>query len=101
MLVPRVAVPSDTAVVSAYLTSIRVPIEGVLNSSALRPGLPIEKGASVGYVQNSRATDQRLLDLAAMRVNSSDSARAIHSQLTELAAQKQSLLGRLADSKAA
>jgi multidrug resistance efflux pump len=101
LLLPRLAVTSDTAVVSAYLTSIRVPIEGTLNSSALTPGLAIEKGAAVGYVQNSRATDQRLLDLAAMRVNSSDSARAIHSQLSELAAQKQNLLGRLAESKAA
>lgn len=101
LLLPRLAVTSDTAVVSAYLTSIRVPIEGTLNSSGLTPGVAIEKGAAVGYVQNSRATDQRLLDLAATRVNSSDSARAIHSQLTELAAQKQNLLGRLAESKAA
>jgi multidrug resistance efflux pump len=101
MLLPHLAVTSDTAVVSAYLTSIRVPIEGVLNSSALTPGLSLEKGAAVGSVQNSRAADQRLLDLAAMRVNSADSAQAIHAQLTELAAQKQSLLARLADSKAA
>ena len=101
MLLPRVAITSDSAVVSAYLTCIRVPIEGVLNGSALAPGLHLDKGAPVGYVQNSRANDQRLLDLVAMRVNSTDSARAIHSQLSELAGQKQTLLARLADSNKA
>src|SRR5690242_12162700 len=33
MLLPRVAITSDSAVVSAYLTCIRVPIEGILNGS--------------------------------------------------------------------
>jgi multidrug resistance efflux pump len=101
MLLPRVAITSDSAVVSAYLTCIRVPIEGILNGSALSPGLQLEKGAPVGYVQNSRANDQRLLDLVAMRVNSTDSARAIHSQLVELAGQKQALLSRLRESNKA
>lgn len=101
MLLPRVAITADAAVVSAYLTSIRVPIEGILSGSDLAPGLHLDKGASVGYVQNSRANDQRLLDLAAMRVNSADSARAIHSQISELAGQKQALIARLAESNRA
>ena len=56
-------VVSDNAVVSAYLTSLRTPIEGYISSGRAVVGAEIHGGDILAVISNQRVDDQHLADL--------------------------------------
>lgn len=56
-------VVSDNAVVSAYLTSLRAPIDGYVSGGRTQVGSEIHRGDILATVTNPRVDDQRLTDL--------------------------------------
>jgi multidrug resistance efflux pump len=56
-------VVSDNAVVSAYVVSLRTPIEGYVSGSPTQVGSEIGRGDVLATVINPRVDDQRLADL--------------------------------------
>jgi multidrug resistance efflux pump len=56
-------VVSDNAVVSAYVTSLRAPIEGYVSGGRIQVGAEIGQGDILATVTNPRVDDQRLADL--------------------------------------
>src|SRR5947208_13310121 len=84
MAVPHLVVTTDNAVVSAYLASVRVPIEGTLSGPALSPGSRIEKGSAIAHIENSRTTDDNAGPLSTIRFNCTWCERAIEEQISAL-----------------
>jgi len=60
----RNCVSAEGAVVSAYVTSVRVPITGELTGLHAVPGEHIEANALLARVTNPRASEDRLVSLA-------------------------------------
>lgn len=56
-------VVSDNAVVSAYLTSLRTPIEGYISGGRAVVGAEIHGGDILAVISNQRVDDQHLADL--------------------------------------
>ncbi len=56
-------VVSDNAVVSAYVTSLRTPIEGFVSAGHTQVGSEIGRGEVLATVTNPRVDDQRLASL--------------------------------------
>src|SRR3954470_2408121 len=56
-------VVSDNAVVSAYITSLRAPIEGFVSAGRNQVGSEIGRGEILATVANPRVDDQRLTAL--------------------------------------
>jgi multidrug resistance efflux pump len=56
-------VVTDNAVVSAYVTSLRAPIEGFVSASHTQVGSEIGRGEILATVTNPRVDDQRLATL--------------------------------------
>jgi multidrug resistance efflux pump len=56
-------VVSDNAVVSAYVTSLRAPIEGYVSAGSAQVGAEIARGDVLATVTNPRVDDQHLTDL--------------------------------------
>ncbi len=54
---------SDNAVVSAYVTSLRAPIEGYVSASRIPVGAAIDRGVVLATVSNPRVDDQLLTQL--------------------------------------
>lgn len=89
-------VQSDNAVVTAYLSSVRVPIEGTLKSFHVQTGARVEAGQRLGEVENTRANAERIQDLDVAKEEASGQASAIDKQMTALEAQRQRLMSRAA-----
>ena len=64
MFSARNSVSAEGAVVSAYVTSVRVPIAGELTGLHAVPGEHVEANALLATVTNPRASEDRLLSLA-------------------------------------
>ena len=63
MLSERGYVVSENAVVSAYVTSLRMPIEGFISDINAGVGTSVEQGGALARVQNPRVDDQLLFNL--------------------------------------
>lgn len=59
----NIIVSSNNAIVSAYIFSVRSPINGYVNGLQTRVGEPVSAGKVLAYVVNPRVDDQRLVDL--------------------------------------
>ena len=75
-------VTSNTAVVSGYVTSIRVPIDGTLDLSRLRTGTEVRQGQLLASVDNALFDQHHLYDLAEQRNVAATAARAAAEQST-------------------
>lgn len=87
---------SDNAVVTAYLSSVRVPIEGTLMSFHAQAGARVEMGEHLGDIENTRANQERIQDLEVARREASGQASAIDKQMMTLEAERRRLIGRAA-----
>jgi multidrug resistance efflux pump len=58
-------IATDNAVISAYVVSIRTPIDGYVSGATRRIGSEIHRGDVIATVNNPRIDDQRLADLRA------------------------------------
>ena len=87
-------VQSDNAVVTAYLSSVRVPIEGTLQSFQAQTGAPIRIGERLGEIENARANAERIQDLSVAKLEASGQASAIDGQIIALQATRERLISR-------
>jgi len=55
-------VSSRNAMVTAYVVSLRSPIEGNIDHMKLRPGSAVSHGETLAYIENSLVDTRRLLD---------------------------------------
>lgn len=89
-------VQSDNAVVTAYVSSLRVPIEGTLKGFRASVGAPVSAGQLLGHVENSRANEERLHDLESAQREASGQASAMNGEAATLAMERERLLKRAA-----
>ncbi len=87
---------SDNAVVTAYVSSLRVPIEGTLHDFRAAVGAHVSAGQLLGHVDNSRANEERLHDLETAQREASGQASAVSGEAETLEAERDRLLRRAA-----
>jgi multidrug resistance efflux pump len=87
-------VQSDNAVVTAYLSSVRVPIEGTLKNFHVQTGAHVAAGDRLGEIENTRANEERIHDLDVALREASGQASAIDHQAATLQAERQRLISR-------
>lgn len=92
-------VTSNTAVVSGYVTSIRVPIDGTLDFSHLRAGADVRQGQVLASVHNSLFDQRHLYDLTEQRNAAESAVRAATEQSRSLLEQRAMLQGRASEHK--
>jgi multidrug resistance efflux pump len=85
-------VSSGDAVVSAYVASVRTPIDGMLNGMSVMPGERVAEGSVLGHVENPRVDQQRLQSLRDTEELARNGTTALAEQLDELEAQRRKLL---------
>ncbi|MFL6305008.1 MAG: HlyD family efflux transporter periplasmic adaptor subunit [Candidatus Sulfotelmatobacter sp.] len=82
--------------VTAYLSSVRVPIEGTLQGFHAQAGAHVEMGEHLGEIENTRANEERIQDLDVAEQEASAQASAIEKQAMMLKGERQRLIGRAA-----
>ena len=87
------SVTSTNAIVSAYVMSVRTPIDGVV-SGLPAVGVRISSGEPIGRVDNLRADMEHLQDLRAVEAQAQSGADAVEVERGLLEAQRQRLLAR-------
>lgn len=87
-------VASDDALVSAYVISLRSPINGVVSGIGSRVGAPVKSGDLLAHVENTRVNDQSVADLQAHLRRVQSDLRAADNQLNDLAGMKTMLSNR-------
>jgi multidrug resistance efflux pump len=89
-------IQSDNAVVTAYLSSVRVPIEGTLQDFHIQTGAQVAAGDRLGEIENSRANEERIQDLDVAQREAAGQASAIDQQTATLRTERQRLISRAA-----
>jgi multidrug resistance efflux pump len=87
---------SDNAVVTAYLSSVRVPIEGTLQNFHAQIGAPVSAGDRLGEIENTRANEERIQDLDVAQREAAGQASAIDQQTATLRTERRRLISRAA-----
>lgn len=90
----RQFIASSDAVVSAYVASIRTPIDGTVSGMLAIPGTQVREGAVLGRVDNPRADEQRLENLRDIEQEARNGTEAVSSELAALRGQRRELLTR-------
>jgi multidrug resistance efflux pump len=101
LLTDQQAVTSDQAIVSAYVSSVRTPIEGNLSGMSVTVGSKVEQGAVIGRIENPRAYDQQLENLTFRREEDQAAARTLGGEISALIKQKKELESRTEAHRAA
>ncbi|MGH6867705.1 MAG: HlyD family secretion protein [Methylocella sp.] len=60
-------IPSNNAVISTNLVSLRTPIEGTVSGLPQRVGSMVARGALIAHIENPRVNDEHLVDLRAQQ----------------------------------
>jgi multidrug resistance efflux pump len=94
VLVQQRVVTSDEAIVSAYVSAVRTPIEGNVSGIALKVGSRVGQGAVLGHVENPRAYDQALENLSLRQEEDRGAMGALGGQISELLQQRSELESR-------
>jgi multidrug resistance efflux pump len=89
-------IQSDNAVVTAYLSSVRVPIEGTLQDFHIQTGAQVAAGDRLGEIENARANEERIQDLDVAQREAAGQASAIDQQTATLRTERQRLISRAA-----
>jgi len=89
-------VQSDDAVVTAYLSSVRVPIEGTLQDFHIQTGAEVVAGDRLGEIENVRANEERIQDLDVAQREAAGQASAIDQQTATLRTERRRLISRAA-----
>jgi len=84
-------IQSDNAVVTAYLSSVRVPIEGTLQDFHIQTGAQVVAGDRLGEIENARANEERIQDLDVAQREAAGQASAIDQQTATLRTERQRL----------
>jgi multidrug resistance efflux pump len=90
------SIKSDNAVVTAYLSSVRVPIEGTLKDFRVQAGAQVTAGERLGEIDNARANEERIQDLDVEKREAAGQASAVDQQMLTLRVERQSLVSRAA-----
>jgi multidrug resistance efflux pump len=88
-------VASNNAVMTAYTSTLRSPIEGIVTEIHPRVGQLVEVGSKVGQMEDDRLNDQRLVDLRAQVSRWRAEREAFEVQAAELQVISEILLRRV------
>jgi len=94
-------VTTDNAVVTAYVVSLRSPIEGQVSGLQLRVGDTVDGTATLARVVDERANDMHLVDLQAELARGQAEQSALQAQRRTLLALREKLWARAEQYRAA
>lgn len=87
-------IASENAVVTAYVVTVRTPIEGTLSNLLNPVGTRISENLSVGHVENPRVDQQHLQGLRDIEEQARSSIAALLTERDNLQKQRRALLSR-------
>lgn len=87
-------VATHNAVVSAYVVSLRTPIDGTIAGLPAAAGMRVEEGSIFGRVENPRVDKEHLENLRVIEERARSEADAIVAERDSLEAQRRELLAR-------
>jgi multidrug resistance efflux pump len=94
LLVQQSQVTTDNAVVSAYVRSIRAPIQGQVSGLHLHVGDGVTGTSLLAHVLNDRVNDEHLVDLRGELARSKADLAALEDQRKALTALRATLIAR-------
>jgi multidrug resistance efflux pump len=101
LVVGQSRVTTDNAVVSAYVLSVRSPIQGQVSGLQLRVGDTVQGTDLLGRVVNDRVSDEHLVDLRSEVVRNKAERAALESQRQALTTLRATLVVRSDEYRAA
>lgn len=90
------SIATSNAVVTAYGTTLRTPIEGGLSGAGLRVGQPVSQGQMLASVSNKLVDARALSDMEVQLQKARANSAAISSQIEQLDTMRRDLLARSA-----
>jgi multidrug resistance efflux pump len=87
-------IASSNAVVTAYVVSVRTPIEGTVTGLAATVGTQVSEHTVIGHVDNPRVDQQHFQNLRDIAEQARSSTDAVLAERDALEAQRQGLLAR-------
>ena len=87
-------IASSDALVSAYVVSIRTPIEGTVSGVSMTQGGNVRRGMVLGQVENARVDQQRIQTLRETEEEARLGAEALTSEVAALEGQRRDMLSR-------
>lgn len=94
MLSEQNYVSAPNAVVSAYVVSVRTPIDGIVSGLPTAAGGYVQEGEILGHVENPRTDQEHLENLRVVKEGAWSEARAIEVEQKELEKQRRELQWR-------
>jgi multidrug resistance efflux pump len=88
------SISSSNAVVSAYVVSVRTPIDGTVSGLPAAAGIRVQQGTIIGQVENPRVDRQHLDNLRVVAGQASSVAAAVSAERLALERQRAELLAR-------
>ena len=94
ILSDRQFLSTDSAVVTAYLTEVRTPVDGTLTGMPLYAGIHVAEGSVMGSVDNSLYDQQHLENLKILEQQAKSGADAARAEQIALQNEERDLLER-------
>ena len=89
------SITANSAVISTRVVSVRTPIEGFLSAASVQTNQPVERGASLGLIANTRFDSQAQESYREQGIQSARQVAAIAAEEHTLSAQRTLLLNRV------